>query len=165
MGATRGAASRSGTARRHIHREGRAPFALTQRCAAHAQVGSLALALAAKHSGKPVYAISDTSKLSPGPVSSLSLPAICPPGQERHSDHSGHLEEKGRGEVEAAWAGLGVGQEALEGLEVGNVYFELVPWALLDGVVTEKGLLVAEELEGLVAQRRREYVFAFKLEQ
>jgi translation initiation factor 2B subunit (eIF-2B alpha/beta/delta family) len=112
-----------------------------------------------------VYAISDTSKLSPGPVSSLCLPSICPPGQFRHSDHSGLLEEKGRSEVEAAWAGLGCGQEALERVEVGNVYFELVPWELLDGVVTEKGLLAAEELEGLVAQRKREYVFAFQLEQ
>jgi translation initiation factor 2B subunit (eIF-2B alpha/beta/delta family) len=146
------------------------------------KVGSLQLALAARHYGKLVYAVADTYKLSPGPVSDLTLPAGCqaaklqPEGSRRQSllpseqlkqqqeqELPQLLEDKGRQEVEAAWAQLGYRVDGLSDVSVGNVYFEQVPWQLLDGVVTEQGVLGAGELDRLVAARRQEYLLAFRL--
>lgn len=149
------------------------------------KVGSLPLALAARHYGKLVYAVADTYKLSPGPVSDLTLPAGCqaaklqPEGSRRQAllpseqlklqqeqqdqEQLQLFEDKGRQEVEAAWAQLGYSMDSLSGVSVGNVYFEQVPWQLLDGVVTEQGVLGAGELDRLVAARRQEYLMAFRL--
>lgn len=38
------------------------------------QVGTYLVALAAKAAGVPVYAVSDTFKLSPGPLTSITMP-------------------------------------------------------------------------------------------
>ncbi len=91
------------------------------------KVGSYVAALAAREHGVPVWAIGVRKKLVPGSTAALAI-AEMPPAE--------------------LW------DAAPEGVRPRNVYFELVPSALLRGVVVEDGVLGASELA--VAAKDRE---------
>ena len=83
------------------------------------KIGSYTAALAAREHGVPVWAIAVRRKLLPGATGALSI-AVMPPAE--------------------IWA------EAPPGVRPRNVYFEMVPAALLRGVVVEDGVLGPTEI-------------------
>lgn len=84
------------------------------------KIGSLPLALAAKHSNKPIYVV--TPLLKAGTQTLLSKPTI----EKRPA--------------EEVW------KEAPEGLTIINPAFGLVDHSLLTGYITEKGLILPSEV-------------------
>lgn len=132
------------------------------------KVGSHLLALAAKAKGVPVYAVADTMKVTPGAVVSVTLP---------HTKlHQQSEEEKDVSEVIHDWPSqahaVAVAQDKPNGsstsspteearFHVRNVYFELTPLDLITGVITEKGMLTAQQIQQLVEERRQQYIKAF----
>ena len=88
------------------------------------KVGTLGLALAARHYGVPAYALAGTEKM---------LPVLV----------AGALDQRRpRGEV---------ARGAPRTLTVANYYFDLTPLDLLAGVVTEGGMLAPEQASGAAA--------------
>lgn len=124
------------------------------------KVGSLAIALAAREARVPVYACADSGKVG-GPVTALvSL------GGSSEQEQQQCFEENGPGEVIEGWGRLQQGcceGGSVPGVAVRNVYFEAVPLALLTGVVTEVGLLMAREAEAAVTAREQSLIDAFGL--
>ena len=90
------------------------------------KVGSYAVALAAKEAGVPVYVAGLTDKFIP---------------------------EAARGRPDRLWDPSEVLEKAHPGVTVENRYFEQVPLALVEGVVTEGGVLAAEDIPGKIAAR------------
>ena len=91
------------------------------------KIGSYTAALAAREHGVPVWAIAVRRKLLPGGTAALGI-AEMPPAE--------------------------IWEDAPKGVRPRNVYFEMVPSALLRGVVVEDGVLGASECA--VAARDRE---------
>ena len=91
------------------------------------KIGSYTAALAAREHGVPVWAIAVRRKLVPGGTPALGIAEM--PGAE-------------------------IWEDAPQGVRPRNVYFEMVPAALLRGVVVEDGVLGATECA--VAARDRE---------
>lgn len=117
------------------------------------KVGSYAVALVAKAFGVPVYAVTDSLKISPGQVTELALP-------NTKLNHEG--EAKDPEEVMRTWGD--VRSQLPEWVKVSNIYFEVVPLELISGVVTENGLLSPQQIDEEVEARRRRYLQAFQLE-
>jgi translation initiation factor 2B subunit (eIF-2B alpha/beta/delta family) len=90
------------------------------------KMGTLSVALAARESGVPVYALLGSLKLLPAPVR----------GWESDGGPDGELVEP-----------------AQPGLEVWNRYYDATPLRLLTGVVTEEGLI--EPAQAAVAARNQ----------
>lgn len=90
------------------------------------KVGSFAVALAAREHSVPVYALAERKKFLPA-----STPAL-------------KIDEQPPTEV---WA------EPAPGVQPRNVYFELVPGALMRGVVVEDGVLAPGEAAAVARER------------
>lgn len=84
------------------------------------KIGTAALALAARHSGVPVYAVATADKFVP---SGYRLPPE--PARDPHEVLAGDL----------------------PGVTVANYYFEVTPLELLTGVITEAGVRTADMLQ------------------
>jgi len=84
------------------------------------------VALAAKEAGVPVYVAALTGKLSP---------------------------EAARGKPDRLWEPGEVLERSHPGVTVENRYFERVPLSLVEGVVTENGVLAAEDIATKIAAR------------
>jgi len=90
------------------------------------KVGSYPLALAAREAGVPVYVAALTDKLIPSGA---------------------------RGTPERLWEPGEVLERAHSGVSVENRYFECVPLSLVEGVITEGGMLSAEDIPAQIASR------------
>lgn len=93
------------------------------------KVGTHALALVARASGKPVYALAESLKVTPS-----SYPLV--------------IEEMAPDEMLA---------EAAPGLTVRNIYFDVTPPDLITSVVAESGPLDADAIARLAEQAERAY--------
>jgi translation initiation factor eIF-2B subunit delta len=90
------------------------------------KIGSYAVALAAREHGVPVYALAERRKLIPAATPALKI-AEMPPAE--------------------------IWDEPAPGVEPRNVYFELVPMALLRGVIVEDTVLPPGEAAALARER------------
>jgi translation initiation factor 2B subunit (eIF-2B alpha/beta/delta family) len=90
------------------------------------KVGSFALALAAREHGVPVYALALRRKFLPAAAAALRIEEMPP---------------------EEVW------DEPADGVRPRNVYFEVVPLALLRGIVVEDAVLTAGEAAGTARDR------------
>lgn len=157
------------------------------------KVGSKLLALAAKAAGVPVVAVTDSLKVSPGPVSSLALPHTPAPageeekavdelleawGQDLVKQVQGMMRQEVSGPHGEAADSSAAAQKA-EGktgsisssgspdshgcVSIRNVYFESVPLVYLSGLLTDKGMLTGVQVAELIKQQTKDYQQAFGL--
>lgn len=90
------------------------------------KIGSFAAVLAAREHSVPAWALAERRKFLPGSTGALRI-EVQPPAE--------------------------VWDEPVPGVEPRNVYFELVPMALLRGVVVEDGVLGPLEAAGVARER------------
>ena len=90
------------------------------------KVGTYALALAAKEAGVPVYVAALMDKL---------------------------IAEGARGRPDRVWDPSEVLATPVPGVTVENRYFERVPLSLVEGIITEEGILGAEEVRSRILSR------------
>lgn len=130
------------------------------------KVGTRLAALAAQADGIPVYALSDSLKVSPGPVELLAHPGDTYYEDRREGYHG---EEKEKDEVIQSWP-TQLSQAVVEAhcgagyINIANVYFEETPLELFAGVITEQGKLSQAEVAHQISRWKDMYVRAFALE-
>jgi len=128
-------------------------------CVFGLQVGTHLVALAAAAAEIPMYVLADTSKITAGSLETFAHPGVT---FGREED-----EEKDAEEVVRGWPcgdASSLYDVAKSSLSVRNVYFEKTPLSLVRGVVTEQGILDAENVSEIVQGCRRNYLDAFQLQ-
>lgn len=113
------------------------------------KVGTYLMALAANHTGKPVYIILDSLKLSPGSLYSVlhdDQDDTCNPSEENDGD-----------ELRQAW----VGMPFSPAIQVRNFYFEKTPLDLITKMVNEHGVLDPVDIPNQIREMKNMYLAAF----
>lgn len=97
------------------------------------KIGTLPIALAAKHWGTPLYVLSDTYKFN----------------TRNYLGQGVILEEKSSSEI--------INQKTLPGVRIRNLYFDITPPEYVTGIVTEKGVMtpesIREEIEEMLSKQ------------
>jgi translation initiation factor 2B subunit (eIF-2B alpha/beta/delta family) len=117
---------------------------------AYNKVGTYLMALAAVQSGKPVYIISDTWKMSPGSLYSVL--------HDDEDEISNPLEENSGEELRRTWEGIPFSPA----IRVRNFYFEKTPLDFITNIVSEDGLISPQEVPNRIRNIKKMYLAAFE---
>lgn len=125
-------------------------------CGVSNKVGTRLAALVAHAENVPIYALSDTLKISPGPIEKLAHPG------DNWSNNEYNGEEKEADEITSSWPD-GISSIANQ-IKIRNIYFEETPLELFTGIITESGKLTKKDVDAQVASWKAMYAKAFDLE-